>query len=60
MARNIKNKKGADIIQALIIIAIFGAIAVVAGGALRSAVLDKNADVVNAIDTSFTSVDWGN
>lgn len=54
MKKVFKGKRGSEVIQNLIVIAIMGALAITAIGAIASKIKDKNVSVINAIDTNLT------
>ena len=51
--KRIRNKKGSEVVQNLIVIAIMGALAISAFTAISGALKDKNDDVLSKIDTSL-------
>lgn len=55
MIKFLKNKRGSEVIQNLIVIAIMGALAITAIGAISSKIKAKNEAVVNSIDTNLTN-----
>lgn len=55
MLRFFRNKKGSEVIQNLIVIAIMGALAISAIGAISTKIKQKNNDVLDKIDTNLTS-----
>jgi len=48
-----KGKRGSEIVQNLIVIAIMGALAITAFGFISNALKDKNKDIVNRIETNL-------
>lgn len=55
MLRIFRNRKGSEVIQNLIVIAIMGALAITAIGAISGKIKQKNDNVLNSIDTNLTS-----
>lgn len=55
MMKIFKNKKGSEVIQTLIVIAIMGALAITAISAISDKIKAKNNEVLNSIDTNLTS-----
>lgn len=55
MLKIFKNKKGSEVIQNLIVIAIMGALAITAISAIATKIKTKNDSVLNQIDTNLTS-----
>ena len=51
--RLIKNKRGSEIVQNLIVIAIMGALAITAIGFISSTLKDKNKTIVQNIETNL-------
>ncbi|PRR70134.1 hypothetical protein [Clostridium thermopalmarium] len=54
MKKVFKGKRGSEVIQNLIVIAIMGALAITSIGAISSKIKSKNEAVVNSIDTNLT------
>jgi hypothetical protein len=55
MKKLFKNKRGSEVVQNLIVIAIMGALAITAIGAISNTLKTKNTSVLNSIDTNLTA-----
>jgi Tfp pilus assembly protein FimT len=55
MKRLFKNKRGSEVVQNLIVIAIMGALAITAIGAISNTLKTKNTSVLNSISTNLDS-----
>lgn len=53
--RIFKNKKGSEVIQTLIVIAIMGALAITAISAISNRIKEKNNEVLDSIDDHLTT-----
>lgn len=54
MLRKLRNKKGSEVIQVLIVIAIMGAVAVSSIIGISNKIRSQNTNVMNNIDTNIT------
>jgi type II secretory pathway pseudopilin PulG len=52
--RKLRNKKGSEVIQVLIVIAIMGAVAVASIIGISNKIRSQNTNVMNNIDTNIT------
>lgn len=56
MFKRLKSKRGSEVVQNLIVIAIMGALAITAISGISTALKSKNSEIVSGIETN---VGWG-